>query len=403
MLPTPASIALLLLLSAAAAAQETVRVKVWVPVPPQEIKRAELGYEKLPLIKVEPPQWAATVVVLYTVGVRGGVYDELAEWMELPGPRATPGLEIWARGGSKETLHVVKLASGLRAFPWRAGRGTIIYEYPLEAFLEQISHRFAGRGPVRVFSLAHYFHTAMQPIKDREYGDSQFAATTFDSLHPYLGDSGLTLFPVTDLGYPLPVNVIDGDNTKLFGTSHWLMMPVRGMALGAAWQRSDSGAMLTLDVPRRKYTKRGNPPLLRVFARGAPLPVFERPLVAGGDPVDAAAALEKLEARAMRVTLPWTMESASLRPAAGMKNEVDVCMKSARWETLPPGEMQVDVEIRPVAQERPPLSRLNGLRAVRAGRELCAGPLPFLKNIDLIITAPAEEWVTSLRLAAAER
>lgn len=275
-----------LTLHARVADSDSVSASLYIPVASDNI--GEIRYAaKRRSYKVKGSGGTAPALVLAVGHIGYGAYETLlyleilTALTEQPSPANS---EFWGTSGSGDFLAGAQFSSGWAYSPTshqsskaRTGLPPMTLH---DRLVEQIARRFAGCGPVRVFWLSNYFGW-LDARASLEYHFSPI-----EKQFELIGDAGFTLFPIVLARDGKPSTAQRQARHSQWGT--WTLGGKPRTSVGSTgrtlveWMReSERGSVIEVDLPAKKYDRRGFPAKLEVLDRTGRV-VYSRLLVVGG-------------------------------------------------------------------------------------------------------------------------
>lgn len=403
-----AAVMLLFLNERLSAQSDWVQAHVLVKADPARIGEVRLGGIVCPVLRIESGAGTPALVMVHAFREwEGRTYEELRVGLA---DERLGAFEIWVNGASAEYTYRAQFRPGWIATPrtpetdahlqlpdWKMLQGTL----PASELLELISGRFAGWGPVRVFWLDSSFEWFKWALA---YDSAQKAR---DRLAPWMGDSGLALFPVVIPRYGAEQSQPTKARTWLssqLGVEEWIAGANPGEALKLAIRESKSWVALTLQVPGVSPEGNAHPKRLEVLDRDTRSVLFSRQFVALGRtqkiPPSTPGELERKIFRMVR-RLP-VQEAKLTRTCGGAEAESpDMGYLLLQGLELPPTEplrSEVLIARRELGDDS---SRGFSVRDEKAmmrrigADEACIGPVP-LKQANVFVYSPRQQWMAVL-------
>lgn len=349
--------ALSLLFATSLVCGEWVEVDVWTPLPPGRVRRVMLDSTECELLQVRPAAGLPEVVLVTpdwrydndTSERQFGFEPAVAEVKALG---VGPGQEVWMQVWSGRYVVAAEFRSGRFGFLRNSGVGKAPWAgseflHAHEAF-EIIARRFSRRGPILVFVVGEGLNVDGRSI----YSDANW--THLEPYWPLVGDSGLAAFSIRTprpREWPPPgkTRTRHTFSSRLFGYPEIQTSTKPGEALGQALAAARAGSVIRVRMPARRYRPLGRPPWLRVYGTNPIKVLWERAIVAGGDPTDAGRAMADMQKRLCRLVAPLIVEAADLvsecdgRSSPGARF---LALKAAFPETQPASAM-IEISARP--------------------------------------------------------
>ena len=398
------------LLGQLSAVGSRVIVKVLVPVMAEQIGEVRLAGQKCRLSeKASSAHLPALLLNLSHNSINEKIeadgFDELQGFLS----QVSSGLyfELWSHLGSGRYEIAATFPKGwvstarTKSFGPLSFPGKNLASDPAE-ILELIARRFAGRGPVRVFLLSESFSVDVRD--SHSYNSGLFNETSLEAFWPLVGDSGLIVYPVIipkRLKRPPVPTHRPTFSASLFGTQEIVAGGVPGSALAEAFAESEKGTVITIEVPARKYTKFRRAPKLEVYSKDGKK-LWERPFVAGGEPVDEVAATAAFAMALSRVVKPLVIQRAGIVPTCGgettdSSEEKYIGLDGVIFPESQPALAKVLVTTRPNGRDNVALtSRGRETTLLRQGSTACLGPISVAKDSELYIYYPEGPWLAAV-------
>lgn len=385
-----------------------VFVKILVPVSGSQIGKIKLGGQMCRLQEKEPSNRAPILLLNLVNSISAEVEkDQINEIRSFVSQsRSDFKLEVWSSLGGRYEIAAPFPRGWVSFIPNGSYGGKSHFERNLPTdhaeLLELIARRFTRRGPVRVFLLSESFSVDVRD--SHSYNSGLFNETSLEAFWPLVGDSGLIVYPVIIPKRPKRPPVPTHRRTfsaSLFGTQEIVAGGVPGSALAEAFAESEKGTVITIEVPARKYTKFRRAPKLEVYSKDGKK-LWERPFVAGGEPVDEIAANDAFAMALSRVVKPLVIQRAGIVPTCGgetadSSEEKYIGLDGVIFPESQPALAKVWVTTRPNGRDNVALTeRGRETTLLRHGNTACLGPIPIVKDSELYVYYPEGPWLAAV-------
>jgi hypothetical protein len=238
---------------------------------------------------------------------------------------------------------------------------------------------------------------------DRFYS-GDYDETPLETFWPFIGDSGLMVFPVTIPGSRKRTSAprrIRTFSSGLMGGYEYVAGGAPGIAMREALADAERMTLFELEVPAGKQNWRGRAPKLEFFNK-AGRRVFWRYFVASGESADEEAGRREMERRLSRVLEPMAVEKAEVTASCGLLRAADGQSAFLRLEgaAFPPRLKDVTkvlVTVRPHGARRAALtSRGHEATLLRDGNAACIGLLDAGEEGDVLIYDKETRWMVGV-------
>ena len=392
-------------------AEPVVLVRLVVPLSRSQVSTVRLGGQESRFAVSGTSSDTPILVVLLVNSlsreVENDEFDELRTFLSLLRPDAS--VEVWSSVGTGSNEIAAPFPFGWVSTLRTGAVGESTYDgrnltSSHGEVLELVSRRFAGRGPVRLFLLDEFFSVDKRELGS--YDGLRYNETEIEPFWPLIGDSGLIVYPViipTRAKRPPKPQMRRTFSSSLFGTQEIVAGGNPGSALAEALAQSEKGTVITVEVPARQYTKFRRAPKLQIYSRDGKRQ-FERPFVAGGEPINEAEATAAMAKALSRVVQPLVLKNADIVKNCGGMPAPTATDRFIRIDSasLPDSQSirsRVWVTTRPRGTEDRALTERGRDTAIlRQGSSACIGPLPVSGNSDVFIYDPEMRWLASIRV-----
>lgn len=379
-------------------------VKLFVPFGFSPEMRVELGGKTCQVLSVNPVH-DVPVILIANFSLSGEMVKE--HLAELKGSIAAKDAiridEIWLNGGVKEHTLAIRFADGWvgvlspnsrpgARFPDSVTRSEDI---------ELLAKRFAKSGPAIAILLNDHFDY------DGRY-DGGIFTNGFSNAFPWMGAAGLSLFPVVipKPGKRMPSpQILESFTAKRLGTKLLESGGSYGDAVRHISREVQKGSLLTLRLPKVKYTLRGFEPKLVIYSRNSKKPFFERRFAATNEEVDSEIAKREFSQHLTKVVEPFVPDTADFVVQCGSQSSTspsEYFLKLSGRALNPLGRLTTSVEIVVDNYSKAgragfvtslgmhPLSAIDGVG--------CIGPIERPTNSTVFLYAKKEGWMSVIRV-----